>query len=34
MIAVAAIASVAWWATRTALAGRRLFGEAEESPAG
>jgi len=31
MIAVGAIIAVAWWATKTALAGRSLFGEAEEA---
>jgi hypothetical protein len=28
LIAVALVAVLAWWATRTALAGRALFGEA------
>ncbi|HEY7113100.1 MAG TPA: hypothetical protein VIA45_09240, partial [Thermoanaerobaculia bacterium] len=31
MIAVAGIAALAWWATRTALAGRPLFGTMEEA---
>ena len=31
LIAVAAIAALAWWATKTALAGRPLFGTMEEA---
>jgi len=35
MIAVAGLLVLAWWATKTALAGRPLFGELalEEKPA-
>jgi hypothetical protein len=32
VIGVGAIVAVAWWATKTALAGRPLFGTMEETP--